>query len=117
MKKGILKRAFTALLDFIKETDIRILFSVPFIMALFIGGICSSIFKQVYGYIPDNAVNYVAIAILFLMGLSGVFLVIRREFPLYLFDSIYGRVPIVIGILWTLFFWVLACKVIIRMFN
>lgn len=114
MLSDFIKRIYLFVIDFVRKSDTRTLFSIPFALGILLGVISGSILRQVYGYIPKEAVNYVGAGVFLLMGLGGVVFIVRKEFPLYIYDTINGTIPLVIGVIWVLYFWGMALIAIWR---
>jgi predicted small integral membrane protein len=98
---------------YIKSINTRALFVTPG----FLGMILSVVWLQLAPKIgvPTN-IYVMGIFSFFMMGLGGVGIIIKREFPATAFSSTQGLPAIVIGSLWILFWWGLAFAGIWRIF-
>ena len=102
------KQTFMFIYVFFSAMDTWVLFAIPFLLGLFYGVIWSKYAKHMYGYIPREMNNFVAISSLLLLGAGGVVFIIRKEFPVMPFVKIKGIIAVLIGVIWVVFLWGLA---------
>ncbi len=96
------------LVNIISEMDTWILFGIPFVSGISFGILCAGIAKEIYGYIPNDTVNIIAVCSFLLMGSGGVVFIVRKEFPMMPLPPIRGALAMIIGLIWVIFFWGLA---------
>jgi hypothetical protein len=93
---------------------ITFLFLAPIFLAMFIVVFSTWVYRRIYFHNPVQPFIDIMVSIyLFSMGISGLMVVIKKEFPPMLFISIRGIPAIIIGIIWMLFFWGLVLLMLI----
>jgi hypothetical protein len=90
-----------------QTTNTRLLIALPSLIGLLIGLLWIFFGKIIYGFLPTLP-NFIIVSIvLFMMGFSGIVIIIKKEVP-GTFSSILGIPAILIGLAMTAFFWGLA---------
>lgn len=93
----------------LKETSTLVLFSSPVLFGLLVGLIWGWIGEKLYpGGLPRLPNFTIGSCILFLWGLSGIVLIVRKEAPPMTLISIRGTAAVILGIIWIVFWWGLA---------
>jgi hypothetical protein len=113
LKKKI-RDKFINLTEYLKNTlDIRWLIAMPSLLGLLLGLLWINIGKQIYGTLPRIPNLIMGSIGFFLMGFSGIVIMIKREIP-GTFKSIRGIPALVIGVSVTIFLWGMAFMIIYR---
>lgn len=101
-------------IEYLQDTvNIRWLIALPAFLGLFLGLLWITIGEKIYGTLPRIPNLIMASLGLFLMGLSGVVIMEKQEFP-GTYNSIRGIPALVIGAAITIFLWGIAFMIIYR---
>jgi hypothetical protein len=99
---------FTKYIKYLNDTiDIRLLIALPSLLGLLVGLLWITIGQQIYGTLPRVPNFVMAYVVLFMMGFSGIVIILKKELP-GTFTSIRGVPALIIGAAVTLFLWGLA---------
>jgi hypothetical protein len=93
--------------------DIRLLIALPSLLGLLIGLLWITIGQHLYGTLPRIPNFIITSVVLFMMGFSGIVIMLKKEFPGTI-TSIRGIPAIAIGVAVTIFLWGLAFLGIFR---
>jgi hypothetical protein len=100
--------------NFIRNTDIQLLISIPIILTLLIIIGAAIISNHVFqGNTPEKVTGMIISSGLFVSGFSGLLQVYRKESPSVMGRSLHGKIPIIMGLFWLMFSWGLSVLLLI----
>ena len=91
---------------YIKNIDTRVLFTAPAALGVSIAVLWSYVAPKIN--MPNDPNYLVTIFSLFMIGLGGFGVIIKKELPATAFLSIRGLPALIFGVVWILFWWGLA---------
>lgn len=114
-KPTILGRLMDRVLDYIFETNIYILTAIPVVAAILLVAAWVVVAHEIYGPVPPMRVTGVVIAMAaFIVSLSGLVQIVRREAPGVFWRSpLKGIFPVLSGTVWVAFTWTIGILLLI----
>jgi hypothetical protein len=101
----------------VNTTNIKTLVIWPIVIGLifFIGALLIS--ERIYGKnVPDTYVATISIISAFIFSLSGWFQIYRREGPGIFGTIVKGMWPVLVGVVWVAFTWILGLFLLYQLF-